>query len=416
MARNRRSGRNTSTKKSNHSWLYGVLVIVGIVAAGLAYGLMSDSKGPSDSSGTSETAMEIEKPKVSNKNADYRTSTRKLQDQIERSLKELGGTLRRTEDEDRESERGNGGKIYWNFRAWEIALPGETTVDEAAQGLLAKFNKEKKLEILTTSLANQGRLLTIFLLDELGGAPLRIKTAEIAILSGPSSPAPKKPKPTSRSGKLAIVIDDFGYRGDLIPSFSSYSHRLTFAILPHHEFSGTAAQSAKRAGKEYILHLPMEALGNANEESSTIHVGDSQEKIDQIIQSALSTVPGAVGINNHQGSKVTSDPETIHKVMRSIKKRGVFFLDSKTSGNSVAESTARSVGILSNSNHLFLDGQSDVGYIKSKIRQGAEAAQRNGSYIVIGHDRPTTLQALKEMESYFDEIGVEIVPVSQLLY
>lgn len=407
MAGRRSSQRNRrNTGSSSKGWFLAVLIIVAIVAAGGAYWFF---KAPPGSGPQLPIDGSDDKPTMTDKNADYRKVTRNLQDQIESSLKEMGGTLTRKDDEEKESDRSGGGKIRWNTRSWELVLPEGKGVDSAVQILKARFEKEKKSTVSVTAASSGGQKVVIHMLDELGGEPLRIKTAEILLMPHQKTVKVKK------EGKLAIVIDDFGYRNNLISQFAAYPHPITFAILPNHPYTGAAAQAARNNGKEHILHFPMEALGNAPEESSTIHVGDSQEKINQILKDGLSQIPGAVGANNHQGSKVTSDAETIKKVMTAVKGQGIFFLDSRTTGNSKAESTARSMGIPTASNQLFLDGEADVGYIKEKIRQAAEAAKKNGTFIVIGHDRPATLQALQEMEPIFNEMGVEVVPLSQLL-
>lgn len=403
---NQRNRRNTGS--SGKSWFLAVLIIVAIVAAGGAYFFFKAPPGPGPGSQLPIDGSD-EKPTMTDRNADYRKLTRNLQDQIESSLKEVGGTLTRKEDEEKESDRTGGGKIRWTTRSWELILPEGKNVDSVAQALKNKFHKENKSEVSTTSASGGGQKVVIHILDELGGDPLRIKTAEILLMP------PQKTTKVKKEGKLAIVIDDFGYRNNLISQFAAYPHPLTFAILPNHPYTGTAAQAAQNSGKEHILHFPMEALGNAPEESSTVHIGDSQDKITQMLKDGLRQIPGAVGVNNHQGSKVTSDADTIKKVMIAVKGQGISFLDSRTSGNSKAESTARSMGIPTASNQLFLDGEADVGYIKEKIRQAAEAAKRNGTFIVIGHDRPATLQALQEMEPIFNEMGVEVVPLSQLL-
>lgn len=401
---NQRSRRNTG--RPGKSWFLAVLIIAAIVAAGGAYWFFKEPPGlgpqfPGDGSD--------ERPTITGKEADYRRVTRNLQDRIESSLKEIGGTLTRKDDEEKESSRAGGGKIRWTTRSWELILSEGKSVDSAAQVFKNQFDKENKSSVSISATSLGGKKIIIHILDELGGEPLRIKTAEILLM-----PYQKTAK-VKKEGKLAIIIDDFGYRNNLISQFAAYPHPLTFAILPNHPYTGTAAQAAQNNGKEHILHFPMEALGNAPEESSTVHVGDSQDKINQMLKDGLRQIPGAVGVNNHQGSKVTSDAESIKKVMIAIKGQGMFFLDSRTSGSSKAESTARTMGIPTASNQLFLDGEADVAYIKKKIRQAAESARRNGTFIVIGHDRPATIQALQEMEPIFNEMGVEVVPLSQLM-
>ena len=404
--KNRKSTRTRSSGGGSGSGMGIVaLLLVAIAIFGGAYWYFKGSPSQSLSGAGGD-----EKPVIESKNVDYRKVTRKLQDEIEITLKEFKGQLDRKGDEEKESDRSGGGQIRWNNRTWELKLSEGTSPESIVQKLQEKHKKEKRIEVSSSDIQPGGKRVVFHLLDELGGEPLRIKYAEILIF-----PFSKTASQPVSGAKIAIVIDDFGYSDRLISQFASYPHQLTFAILPNHPFTSRAAQAAQSSGKEHILHLPMEAIGNAGEEKQTIHVGDSQEKIDQMIRSGLSQMPGAVGVNNHQGSKATSDGETMKKVMSRIKKEGIIFLDSRTSGSSKAESTARSTGISTGSNQLFLDGEADVGYIKKKLRQAVESARKNGTMIVIGHDRPATLQALKEMEPIFREMGVEVVPLSQLL-
>ena len=403
---NRKNTRSRSSGGRGGSGMGVVaLVLVALAIFGGAYWYFkgSPSQSPSGTAGD-------EKPTIEAKNVDYRKVTRKLQDEIEITLKEFKGQLDRKEDDEKEADRSGGGKIRWNNRNWELKLPEGVSPESVVQKLQEKHQKEKRIEISSSDIQPGGKRVVFHLIDQLGGEPLRIKYVEVLVF--PSSKVASQPV---AGAKIAIVIDDFGYSDRLISQFASYPHQLTFAILPNQPFTSKAAQAAQGSGKQHILHLPMEAIGNAGEEKQTIHVGDGQDKIDQMIRNGLAQMPGVAGVNNHQGSKATSDGETMKKVMSRIKKEGLVFLDSRTSGGSKAESTARSYGISTGSNQLFLDGEADVGYIKNKIRQAVELARKNGTMIVIGHDRPATLQALKEMEPIFREMGVQVVPITELL-
>ena len=409
--RTRRTGSRTSRKSNGgNSWFLAALIVLAAAVSFGAYWLFKGPSGPPP--GPDILPGDDDKPTITEKDVDYRKPTRNLQDQIESAFKKTGGTVKQTGDEVKEAPRGNGGKIHWTFRSWDVQLPEGKSAESIAGDFSKQWSKEGKIAVTVNPTGPNSQRVAVFMLDTLGGDPLRLQIGEVRIQGGKKDP---KDKP-AKTGRLAIVIDDFGYRGDLIASFASYPYPLTFAILPNHPHTGEAARAARSVGKEYILHLPMEALGNASEESVTIHVGDSQERINEMINTSLAQIPGASGVNNHQGSKVTSDGATIRRVMKGIAPHGIFFLDSRTSGNSQGEQAAREMGLASGSNQLFLDGQADVEYIRQKIREGAEAAKRNGTFIVIGHDRPATLKALQQSQDVFDEVGVELVPLSSLIY
>lgn len=387
----------------------GVIAFGLIIALGITFGIAYFWFGGFSSTLPPKTDLLNGEPVLTGKDVDYRKVTEDLQEDIQLTLEELGGTIELKTDEHRKSDRTSGGKIDWTFKTWEVKLPEGQSMDEVASALQTKYTQKGKVEVTSIATQPKGVKVIFTRIDELGGESLRLKYGEVLLYS-------QREKKNVAQGKLAIVIDDFGYRGDLVEEFARYPHPLTFAILPNHPHTTNAARLANSHGKEYILHLPMEAMGNAPEEKQVIRVGDSQSKIDGMLQGGLGQIPGAIGVNNHQGSKATSDQGTMDKVMGTLKKEGLVFLDSRTSGSSVAERTARSLNIPTNSNKLFLDGEADVSYIKSKIREAVAFAKANGTYIVIGHDRPRTLQALQEIEAIFEQEGVEVVPLSELLY
>ncbi len=166
-----------------------------------------------------------------------------------------------------------------------------------------------------------------------------------------------------------------------------------------------------------MLHMPMEPIAGAdpNETSNTIHAGLSSGQMKALLDKALQNIPGVVGVNNHQGSRATADPKAMATFMQVMKPKKLFFVDSRTNGQSVAAETAKRDGIKTTENDLFLDGIHEESYVVRQLRTAGEHALRLGSITVIGHARPTTAAALRQMIPELEAKGIRFVFVSQLV-
>jgi len=140
----------------------------------------------------------------------------------------------------------------------------------------------------------------------------------------------------------------------------------------------------------------------------------SDEMREQLLAN-LDVVPGAVGVNNHMGSRLTTDGRAMKVLMGVLKERGLFFLDSKTSPRSLAFDTAYHFNIPAAKRDIFLDAYDDRDFIRGQIRKLVEAAGRRGTAIGIGHPYASTLEVLDEMKSEILASGIEWVPLSELV-
>ena len=199
--------------------------------------------------------------------------------------------------------------------------------------------------------------------------------------------------------KIAIIIDDFGYsNNDVIKGFLDIDEKITISVIPGHQFSRWTAHNAKERGKEVIIHMPMEpekTVGGAEKYmlSRNLGVGEIEEKI----RSAFAEIPEATGMNNHMGSYFTSERQLMRIVINSLKKKGVYFIDSLTSPKSVAYEVAKELGIPTAVRTVFLDNKREKAEIHAQFKRAIDVAKRSGSAIVIGHKYPETLEVLKEM-------------------
>ncbi len=217
-------------------------------------------------------------------------------------------------------------------------------------------------------------------------------------------------------GRLALVIDDWGYDWEAAPLFLALPRSFTGAVLPHLSFSVIHSQALYLRGKGVILHQPMEPLDeNADPGPGAIYVGLDDQEIGELLAANLAAVPHARGMNNHMGSRVTADEETMTKVLQWLKEHGYYFLDSYTTAQSVVAQVGLRQAIFTLKNDKFLDHEDDVDTIKGKIKELVDLAVARGYAIGIGHVRMKTYQALWEMLPYIDAAGVELVTIDELL-
>lgn len=216
--------------------------------------------------------------------------------------------------------------------------------------------------------------------------------------------------------RLAIIIDDMG--NDLAPAENilSLPFPLTLSILPRKEHSAEIAEETFRRGDQVILHLPMEAEGNAaRPEAVELRVGMSAEEVDRVVSDMLDSVPYAIGVNNHEGSRATADPQLMAEVMSVLRARNIFFIDSRTTAATVAYDAARQAGVPAASRKVFLDDVETREAVLGQLELAARDATRDGSAIAIGHPHPVTLAALAEGLPKLQAQGIHFVFVSSLV-
>lgn len=226
---------------------------------------------------------------------------------------------------------------------------------------------------------------------------------------------PPKPVAVAIKGKIAIVLDDWGYNLNNAQELYGIKQRLTIAILPQLPFSRELAQDARTKGREIILHLPLEPYEHNGLEQNTIMTGMDEKQIAAIMESSLKDVLYAKGINNHMGSKATEDYKTMEIILRQIKQKRLYFLDSFTSPNSICREVAGRIGARYIRRDVFLDNREDEEYIRKQLNKLKNKAAKLGAAIGIGHDRKVTLRVLKEELPKIEQEGFRFVFVSELV-
>jgi polysaccharide deacetylase 2 family uncharacterized protein YibQ len=227
----------------------------------------------------------------------------------------------------------------------------------------------------------------------------------------------KKTPPPPAANKVALIVDDMGYSLHAINELCSIGRPLTIAIIPYSPLATEIATISRQHNLEVILHLPLESINNEEENHTKgmITSGMSEEEIIGIVEKDLNQVPYIRGVNNHMGSKITADSQLMHIILERLKKRELFFIDSRTTGRSVAYTTAQSLNIPSAYRHVFLDGELDENYIKGQLIALFLQAQKNGYALGICHPTEKTLKVLKENFHLVDEYGLEPVLASQIV-
>lgn len=216
--------------------------------------------------------------------------------------------------------------------------------------------------------------------------------------------------------QIAIIIDDLGLRLEQDLRVLALPGAVTNAILPRATHTQRIAALAQRLGKEVMIHLPMESIGYGQLDEGGLTSKMGYEDFERLVASHIAAVPQAVGINNHMGSLLTSDNERMRWLMEVISaRRGLYFIDSRTSVNSVAYRYARDQGIPSRARDVFLDNVLDEAQIEHQFDRLIALAKRHGQAIAIGHPNRETIAVLERRLPLLAQQGVELVAVSDML-
>ena len=217
--------------------------------------------------------------------------------------------------------------------------------------------------------------------------------------------------------EVAIIIDDMGMSRKWTQAVIDIDEPLTLAFLPYAERLEEFTIPAKEKGHELIIHTPMEPMNpdlDMGDISLHTHL-NYEEFTDTLSKQVFPSFAGYVGINNHMGSKLTQDPRAMSWLMRELKDRNLFFVDSKTIHTSVAAKVAAEYDVPFAERDVFLDHYDDYDKIMASLRRLERTAYKNGSAIAIGHPKENTIKALIDWLPSIKKKGIKIVPVSNLL-
>ena len=224
---------------------------------------------------------------------------------------------------------------------------------------------------------------------------------------------------SNKKPKISIIVDDVGIEKNAVDQLIGISSNLTFAILPNRVHTAYAAEKANKNNVEILLHQPMEpkldsgySADDAGE--GVLLVGQTKEDIVNTINSNLSSIPNVVGVNNHMGSKFTENEELMILIMKNLKQKNLFFVDSLTSPDSKGYNIAKEIGVKTVKRDIFLDDKKKgKSYVKQQLRKLVAKAQKNGYAVGICHTYPQTIEVLREEIPNISK-EVNIIPINKL--
>ncbi|MFK0086080.1 divergent polysaccharide deacetylase family protein [Pseudomonas sp. NPDC090755] len=231
--------------------------------------------------------------------------------------------------------------------------------------------------------------------------------ALICLLSGAALAAPAQP------GKayLSLIIDDLGQSPARDARTLALPGPVTLAIMPDTPHATEFARQAHRADKTVILHMPMDPATGPY----AWHPGTPLPELARRLDTALAKVPYAAGINNHMGSRMTSQAEPMAWLMGELQRRQLFFVDSRTSAATVAAAKAQAVDLAHVSRDVFLDDIRTPEAIAGQLQQGIALARKQGSAVLIGHPYPQTLDVLERELPKLKAQGIEWIEIRQMI-
>jgi polysaccharide deacetylase 2 family uncharacterized protein YibQ len=284
-----------------------------------------------------------------------------------------------------------------------ISLP-ETAEVHAFEQSLSEIAHRHKLSL--TEKMSAGVMVADFVLRG-------TVTHSVHIVTPIAAPYARSP---SRVPRLAIILDDLGYDRVAADSLLALPFPVTVSVIPHLPLSSEIAEEAFRHGDEVLLHLPMQSeSADVKHEDTELRVGMNAQEVDSAVAAMLNTVPHAVGVNNHQGSRATADPVLMQELMPALRERGLFFVDSRTTTATVAYDAAEQAGVPAASRKVFLDDTPTKGAVEAELDLAARAAARDGFAIAIGHPHPATIAALAEAVPRIEAHGVRLVFASEVV-
>ncbi|WP_301098334.1 divergent polysaccharide deacetylase family protein [Otariodibacter sp.] len=220
--------------------------------------------------------------------------------------------------------------------------------------------------------------------------------------------------PSVLAGQLAIVIDDIGYRNKEDLAIYELPKEVNIAIIPSAPHAADRAKKAFEQGRDILIHLPMQPKNSAVlVEAGALTVGMNEDKIKHLVEFSRVRVPYAIGLNNHMGSGATSDRKTMEYLMKVLSSQQLFFLDSKTVGDSVAYKVAKEFGVNALERNIFLDNSDELSDVQHQFNSAINYARKHGLAIMIGHPRKNSISVLKKGIAHLPS-DIELVKIGTL--
>jgi polysaccharide deacetylase 2 family uncharacterized protein YibQ len=218
-----------------------------------------------------------------------------------------------------------------------------------------------------------------------------------------------------RGPAIALVIDDLGMNRRATAALNDLPGPLTLSFLPYASKLDEQTGAARAAGHELMVHVPMEPRGSDWPGPDALTSQLAPAELISRLRTNLRSFPGFVGINNHMGSLLTTDPERMAILMAELRQRGLLFLDSRTTPASIAAREAERAGVPYAERDVFIDDDLDLGSVLRELARAESIARYRGHAVAIGHPHDVTIEALKRWLPSLDARGIALVPVSTVV-
>ncbi len=295
-------------------------------------------------------------------------------------------------------EHQGSGSLRWVLRRYEAHVAPDLTVDGLKQRLDPIAAHDPCVSVTVTAEGPGARV-------QIGIDGLLTHTVLV-----------RSDTPVPQHVRVAVIIDDLGNDLRVARELAAIDGPIAFAVMPFRPFSREVAELAHLFGREVLLHLPMEADGEEDFGATRVlRVDQNEVQVTGILVEALQSVPYVVGANNHMGSRFTRDREHMGWVLRWLKARRLFFVDSLTTNGSIVADIAAAVGEPIARRGVFLDDVEDETAVRQQLAAVVKLAREQGAAIAIGHPHEVTLAALRAVLPEWKAAGVELVPVARLV-
>jgi polysaccharide deacetylase 2 family uncharacterized protein YibQ len=281
-------------------------------------------------------------------------------------------------------------------------MPGR----EGKRGLTRRTSSFKTVALLM--LIPVGGISLIFLWSFLHHA--------LSLLHRPTAHAEASVLGTQHRGDIVLILDDVGFDHQPLASAMAIDPNVNFAVLPNGMRSMEFASTLHARGFELLCHLPMEPEGfpRISPGDGAVLMSMSDAQIATATRANIEAIRFARGVNNHMGSRATADRRVMTDVLGALPK-GMYFIDSKTTGNSIAGPLARTMRVKTASRNVFLDDVQDVVSIRRQLAELAATASSRGVSVGIGHMYPSTIQVLTEDAPKLRAEGFRFVRASSIV-
>jgi polysaccharide deacetylase 2 family uncharacterized protein YibQ len=223
--------------------------------------------------------------------------------------------------------------------------------------------------------------------------------------------------PLTGQPRVAIIIDDIGYDRGLTRKFMAFNVPLTFSVLPDSPFGDTLVREIQAHGLELMLHQPMEPreYPDVNPGPGALLSSMTADELIAQLERNLDHFPGVKGVNNHMGSQLTTESTRMYQVFSVLKKRKLYFIDSRSTADTICRPSARMFQVRFAERDIFLDHFQDADFIRKQFRLLAKEAEKHGQAVAIAHPHSLTVKLFREMLPELQK-HVQLVPASEVVH